>query len=128
MEVFKNRGFIYGDYVLNYIEHYVERNDIYCHVEAFNNCREQGYIATIHYKDSSNYIDGHLEGITFYLYNNRWSDEPSVTWENYASYDKLYSEEAWGERTKTFKHVEDLAIFTAEMIEEKLKEEEGAEE
>lgn len=122
MKIYKNRGFIYADYVLNYLGNYIERDDIYCHVDAFNNCREQGYIVTVHYEDRCKWEDGKAEGLTLYLYNNRWSDEPSVTWENFASYDKLYSEEAWAERTKTFEHIEDLVIFVEKLIEENFKE------
>ena len=117
MKVFKSKGIIYAEYFLNLLNYRIEDNEIGCSVEGFNNCREQGYIIRIH-KDNERY---NLEsGLTFYVYNNRWSDEPSFTWENKETFETLYSEEAWEERTITCNSVEELVEKAIVIIEEKM--------
>ena len=120
MKVFKNRGIIYAQTFLDLLNYRVEDNNIGCSVESFNNCREQGFIIRVHSEDSRYDLS---KGLTFYVYNNRWSDEPSITWEDKETFDTLYSEEAWSERTYTSSNIEDIVIKASELIENKLKEE-----
>ena len=122
MEIRKDKGLIYSQYVLDFLGLYIDRKDITCSVTSFNNCREQGYILTFYNDDST-------KGLTLYIYAHRVSDEPTITWENKATWEKLYSEDAWINRTKSFGYTEirELTKFAVDLIEESFKEGEKSE-
>lgn len=118
MQVYKNRGIIYAEYFLQMLNYRIERNDISCSIEMFNNCREQGYIIRVHKEDQRFDLE---KGLTFYVYNNRWSDEPSFTWEDKETFDTLYSEEAWGARTVTCKTIDELVEEALKVYDNKFR-------
>ena len=119
MKVYKSRGIIYSQTFVDLLNYRLSDNEnIGATIEAFNNCREQGYIIRVHHDDARR---NDLEkGLTFFVYNNRWSDEPAITWEDKEMFDTIYSEEAWSERTETKEHVEDIVDIAIDLIERKM--------
>ena len=121
MKIFKTRGIIYCESFLQLLTYYLGDDDrIGCSIEMFNNCREQGYIIHLHWEDEKRFDEN--AGLTIYVYNNRWSDEPTFTWEDKETFDTLYSEDAWENRTITCKHIEDLVKEAVDIIRKKFKE------
>ena len=104
MNIYKNKGIGISQYFLDILSNRLDRKDIQASVEVFNNCREQGYIIRISTEDYTI-----RKGLTFYIYAQRNSDKPTMTWEDKLSYNDMYSEEAYRERTISKESVEELA-------------------
>lgn len=121
MKIFKGKGIIYAQSFMELLSYRLSDNDnIGCSVEMFNNCREQGYIVRFHNEDEKRFD---LEnGLTLFVHNNRWSDEPTITYENKEIFDVLYSEEAFNERQISFKSVEEMVEEASKLILNKLGE------
>lgn len=121
MKIFKGKGIIYAQSFMELLSYRLSDNDnIGCSIEMFNNCREQGYIVRFHNEDEKRFD---LEnGLTLFIHNNRWSDEPTITYENKETFDVLYSEEAFNERQISFKSVEEMVEEASKLILNKLGE------
>lgn len=115
MKIYKKIGIIYSEYFLDLLSRY--DYELECSVETFNNCREQGLIIRI---ESLDFEDN--KGLTFYVYNDRWSDKPSFTYEDKKSFGTLYSQDAWENRTITTDSVEELVKEADKLIIEKFYE------
>lgn len=80
-------------------------------VDAFNNCREQGYVMCIYKNKNASFKNC----LSIYIYNNRHTDEPSVSWD-YEICEKLYSEDAYYNRTVSFNTVDGAIEKVIELI------------
>lgn len=76
-------------------------------VEAFNNCREQGYIINVFHNQTN---------LGIYVYCNRHTDMPSFTYD-IGFMDKIYSEDAYYNRTFSFDTADDTVNAITELIE-----------
>ena len=115
MKIFKNSGLTYAQTLIDLINNrFSDVEGIKGSVEGFNNCREQGLILRL-------YDSEYKDGLTLYIHNNRWSDEPTITWEDKISYETLYSEEAFSERTYTNEHIDLVLDKAVELINKKFK-------
>lgn len=116
--IYRHKGLIMADYILNKtIYELADRFDeIEGHVEGFNNCREQGYILCVRKNNDAEEFDPHKHFLSVYIYNNRHTDMPSLTWD-YAYTNKLYSEEAYEDRTECFATADEAVERLVNMIE-----------
>ena len=114
-----HRGLVMAEYIVNnaidWVEYFNDNNnaDLTGVVEAFNNCREQGYILRI-YPDKD--FTNEEKRITFYVYNHRNTDLPTVSWDKvYAG--AIYSEEAFYSRRTQFDTCEQAVTYIRDTIE-----------
>ena len=107
MNITKNRGIKYAQYVLeNVSDYYTDNNDIRMSVETFYNCREQGYVLEV--RSEKDYS----KNICIWVYAQRNSDEPTITWEDAmipTENANMFTEESYEERTKTFSSVDEAS-------------------
>lgn len=102
----KSYGLIQANYIVeNVIFKIGRRFDGF--VDAFNNCREQGYVLCVY-----TYA---RKCLSIYIYNNRHSDNPSITWD-YEFARKLYSDDAYYNRTLVFDTVDGAVDKIIELI------------
>lgn len=113
MEVYKNKGLIYSQYVLDSLINNIDRN-INASVEPFYNCREQGYLICFMDKDYSKHLN-------IWVYAQRHSDEPTITWNNAKVVSNMFNEDDWKERTLSTKNIEDLVNRIEDMINTEIK-------
>lgn len=111
MNIYKNKGIIYSECFLQLLSNCVDNDKLTISVEVLDNCREQGYSMRVR--------DDKEEGLTFYVYAHRNSDEPTITWENELRYENMFSEDAWINRTETKENIMDIVDIAEKLIEEK---------
>ena len=105
--LYKNKGIIMAEYILQMVNNRV-CDSVDGFVDTFNNCREQGYII---------YIHKNMKVLSIYVYANRHTDMPSITWEvDELMGDKIYSEDAYYNRTKCFETPDDTVEGIIELI------------
>lgn len=112
--IYKNKGIIYSQYILDYLNNYLEvKKDI--SIETFYNCREQGYLLNVYLVNGT--------PLRIWLYAQRNSDKPTITYKRgYTDADNMFDEESWLNTTKTFNTVEDAADETLKLIEKYVEE------
>jgi hypothetical protein len=111
--IYKNKGIIYSQFVLEYVNNNLENNNIkMVGVDTFYNCREQGYCLTVYNKD-------YVGLLTIWIYAQRNSDEPTMTYKLGTSANGMgnsYDEESWIERTKSYSDIFELCKDLLELI------------
>ena len=114
MVILKNKGFKYGDYILEEISNYFsEENSLHTRVEAFYNCREQGYVLEIHDNEDYN------KSICIWICAQRNSDKPMVVWEESIlpkENANMFTEESYYKRCETFDTIEQASEKTINTI------------
>lgn len=115
MTIYKNKGIIYSECFLQLLSNRVDIDNLTISVEVLDNCREQGYSMRVR--------NDKEEGLTFYVYAHRISGEPTITWENEAHYQNMFTEEAWLNRTETKENITDIVEIAEKLIEEKFGDE-----
>lgn len=117
MNLYKNKGLIYSQGILELLLNYIDDGDITASVESFYNCREQGYMVRVdNDKDKKMYL---------WFYAHRNSDEPTITWK-YNSHplsNNMYDKASWEERTKSFSNIVDASDYARKLIAEYFNEE-----
>ena len=77
MNVFKNKGITYSNYIVDRISQYfADNNDLVMNIETFYNCREQGYVLRVHNRECD-----YNKALCIWVYAQRNSDNPTITWE-----------------------------------------------
>lgn len=113
MAIYKNKGIIYSECIMDYVSYMMADNgNIIAGAETFYNCREQGYVLRFH---NENY-DKHL---CVWIYAHRNSDEPTITWDSIAFPEEganMYNQESWEERTKTFENPLEAGVFIWKLV------------
>lgn len=109
----KSYGLIQADYIVENVIFKIG-NRFGGFVDAFNNCREQGYVLCV-YAINEMGIMSLRNCLSIYIYNNRHSDNPSITWD-YEFAQKLYSEDAYYNRTLVFDTVDGAVDKIIELI------------
>lgn len=112
MKMYREKGLRYADYVLDYITYELaDVNNLHVFVEAFYNCREQGYTLNFHNDDYS-------KKLQIWVYGQRHSDEPTITYDTDSYASPLFSNEGWTNRTQSFEYVEEAATRAVAIIKE----------
>ena len=111
----KSKGIIMADYIIeNAIRNLNLELDGW--IDAFNNCREQGYIIYLHPTNSWDFKDY----LTIYVYAHRNTDKPTITWE-YDFGGSLFNQDAWLNRTESFDDLDQAIMQIDELIAEYFK-------
>ena len=119
--IYKHKGLNEAEYIIGeavkQIDNYKYESGIELSgwIEAFNNCREQGYSMCLYPSFDCKYSENNY--LTIYVYCNRNSDKPSITWEPCFSY-QMYSEDAYYNRTQTFDSLEETLNRVMELVKE----------
>ena len=101
MTILKNRGINYANYILDELSnYYADEEKMYIHVETFYNCREQGYVLTFRHNDDLS------KEINIWVYGQRNSDEPTISWGKDKEFNNMFTEETYRNRTRTFDTIE----------------------
>ena len=112
--IYKSLGLIQANYIVDgVIFRLGEQFEGF--VDAFNNCREQGYVMCIYKHKNEKGISSFRDCLSIYVYNNRHTDNPSVSWD-YEFHKKLYSEDAYYNRTVSFDTVDGAIEKIIELI------------
>lgn len=115
MTIYKTKGITYAEYVLDSLQYYfMDDKRFYIHVETFYNCREQGYLLRVNNEDKCDNI------INLWIYNQRNSDEPTITWEKDTICRELFSENAWCNNTMTDENINNIVQKAIELIEKEI--------
>ena len=112
MIIYKDKGLIYSEYILQQLIYFIDNENILGKVETFYNCRELGYLLRIHDKD-------YKKGLCIWIYAHRNSDEPTITYEEkmYPSEsNNMFTEDAWLNNTFTYENVEKASEKAQEII------------
>ena len=100
--MYKNKGIIYAEAVASWLGNW----EVDGWIETFNNCREQGYILRLENNT-----------VTVYVYAHRNTDKLTISWdEGYG--DRMYSEDAYYNRTISFDTVEQAVDKIMKIIED----------
>lgn len=112
--VYKDKGLIYSEYVLNYMNmsDYINDNNLYVSVETFYNCREQGYVFNVHNSDWNNRL-------YIWVYAHRNSDEPTIVWGKEIDGNNMFNEEEWLKQ-QTFENINDAVVYVEKIIKENI--------
>lgn len=108
MKVYKNKGIIYANAILDLLADRDVKNIDRVSVEPFYNCREQGYKLT--------FLKDFEAQKTIWVYAHRNSDRPTITWKDGYSMDNMFNEESWAERTISFDNIEDAVNKIEELL------------
>lgn len=119
MDILKDKGFKYGDYIIATIGNYFsDENSIYTRVEAFYNCREQGYVLEVHDNEDYN------KSVCIWICAQRNSDKPMVVWEESIlpkEQANMFTEESYNQRYETFDYIEQASEKVINIIKEYFK-------
>ena len=101
MTILKNCGINYANYILDALSnYYADEEKMYIHVETFYNCREQGYVLTFRNNDDFS------KAVNIWVYGQRNSDEPTISWGKEKEFDNMFTEETYRNQTMTFDTIE----------------------
>lgn len=115
MNLYKNKGITYAQCILESLLNYAEVDGLTAFVETFYNCREQGYMVKVENERGT-------KKIYMWFYAHRNSDEPTITWSyERTSFDNMYDEESWTERTETYTSTDEVVIKANDLIKELFK-------
>lgn len=116
MKIYYNRGIKMSERVIDFIEEYCLRDDnrFILSIDVFYNCREQGYKVELH--DNSNW----KTLLTFWIYCQRNSDEPTITWKRGYYYDQLFDEDSYYNRTISFHTETELEEYIMNMLKDEV--------
>lgn len=113
--IYKDKGLIYSEYVLNFLNRgdviYDKKLSVYA--ETFYNCREQGYVLNIHNSDYS-------DKLFIWVYAHRNSDEPTIVYGKDIDANNMFNEEQW-EKQKSFNNINDAVDYVEELIKENIE-------
>ena len=119
MTITKQRGIKYSEYIIDTINTYFsDDNSIYASIETFYNCREQGYVLRIHSEED------YSKAICMWIYAQRNSDDPSITWEETIIPNKtanMFTEDSYRNRTLYFNNVLEASMKAIDIIKEYFK-------
>lgn len=115
MNVYKNKGLTYSNYLLDRISQYfIDDNKLSMRVETFYNCREQGYVLRI------NEVEDYNKALCIWVYAQRNSDDPTITWD-YIIMPKenanMFNEESYINRTLSG-NVDEVTMKAIDIIKE----------
>jgi len=109
MNITRNRGMKYGDYIIETVNYYFSDEDsIHASVETFYNCREQGYVLEVHHNENYN------KSICIWICAQRNSDDPMVVWEETTipkGNANMFTEESYYNRCKCFESIEAASMY-----------------
>ncbi len=104
MNILKNKGLKYGDYLLESLSYwYADDEDKYIMVETFYNCREQGYVLEVQSNKDYN------KAICIWVCAQRNSDDPMIVWEETQlpkEVANMFSEDSYYNRTECFNNID----------------------
>lgn len=110
MTIYKNKGIIYSNTILELLLN----GDLEEHiaVDTFYNCREQGFRLWV--RDNDDYSDI----ISIWVYANRNSDKPTITWTTQFVSSDMFDEDSWANRTESFNTCDEAVTRIEELIKE----------
>ena len=118
MDIVKNKGLKYGDYIIETINQYFAgENSIFARVDTFYNCRELGYVLELKSEDYN-------KSICIWICAQRNSDKPMVVWEETITPQEsanMFTEESYYQRYETFDYIEQASEKVINIIKEYFK-------
>lgn len=113
MIIYKDKGLIYSEYVLQDIAYNTDLKDITCRVETFYNCREMGYVFIFHNEEYNKHL-------LIWVYAHRNSNEPTIAYDTGKTLPtqpaNMFTEEVWHFKTDTFDTIEKASERVQEII------------
>jgi hypothetical protein len=114
--IYKNKGIVMADYIIeNVFRNLCLDVELNGWIDAFNNCREQGYIVYLY--DGKGRLDDYL---TIYVYQHRNTDLPTLSWD-YRFGGQIYDEDTWVNRTESFEDMDGAIEKMTELIAERFR-------
>jgi hypothetical protein len=107
MKVYKNKGIIYAEAIVNLLANRDLEGTL--HIDLFYNSREQGYKVVFYTKD-------YKAKNTIWIYAQRNSDKPTMTWKDGYALSEVYDEESWAKRTISFDTIEEVVNKIEELL------------
>jgi transposase len=107
MKVYKNKGIIYAEAIVNLLANRDLEGTL--HIDLFYNSREQGYKVIF-------YTEDYKAKNTIWIYAQRNSDKPTITWKEGYGLDEIFDEESWAKRTISFDTIEEAVNKIGELL------------